>query len=927
MGRKFFYLFTFLLFSLTTAHAAYEDFPFEGGITSDSLRIYNVKLTNFKRLSGKNILQVDTACSKATMEFYVSVPEGKTAILKYVNFFNISSRVSNSSRGRGRGHSGSSSGSSSTTNVSFKVTLDNTQKFNYSATSSIKHNNDEIEIEAGDAHKVTIEVTFAGNNIQTRGGIDSLSIHVHRYSNVTVNQQAECGKPGQNESKCDVCGKLAFFEVKLNRTSHKLVLVPIEKSSCMSKVGKVTRCLYCPHTDIENSGEISNHKFDSSGTCTVCGLHMPKCNADGTVYEINDAGEMRVLAEMVSIGRIPGNIGVDIKNDLEFSSNLPMQPLGTFDHPFQGVLNGNGHRIRGNVSYFQGVDGLGIVGVAKGTFLSHAVIANLIFDKGNTLAGAACVGGIVGYATYCDIINCASFGALEGTNNVGGIVGFADQQVTIINCASFAAIRTEGTWNPLVCDMPLGRIYNSYSATYNENNGILSELTTTTMRHCFSTQSSGPGLVQFNQSMLTSENILQALNEESETVAFERPQGENYPLPVVNSAIIAKANSAIPIEQSAYARRADEVADDVADPTSEKNDETIVLRGYVDEGSSADSGQTIEEVMRDDSIRFANLERAYIVTRSAPENAQLYEPVSGGNLMAFESYYFPADSSYIMMREYDIVSSEKVKAETENFYDFSVDHEIIDQYIIADGNRQFLSRITFEDEDNIVYKENVGGTLRKVWSIETTFDDEGNAIATNGFSHNYTTGEAHLEYSCTYDNKDPHASTPESSYEEYVDSLTNTIHIIYNHLDPTTGEIISRDHYILRASDQFLLETRTEIMINGEPCLVDGTYFVYDEDGNIVQAVSFGPVNENDPNSEIRPYMYFDYNGVWQGSPFPTAIKMPTVEHSSSVQKRMDTNVYDLQGRMVRRAADMKDPFNGLPRGIYIYQGSKYLKK
>jgi hypothetical protein len=82
------------------------------------------------------------------------------------------------------------------------------------------------------------------------------------------------------------------------------------------------------------------------------------------------------------------------------------------------VLNGNGHRIRGIINCFQGVDCLGFVGVAKGTPLSHAVIANLIFDAGNTMKGSACVGGIVGYAAYTDIVNCASFGALEGNNYV-----------------------------------------------------------------------------------------------------------------------------------------------------------------------------------------------------------------------------------------------------------------------------------------------------------------------------------------------------------------------------------------------------------------------------------------------------------------------------------------------------------------------------
>jgi hypothetical protein len=160
-----------------------------------------------------------------------------------------------------------------------------------------------------------------------------------------------------------------------------------------------------------------------------------------------------------------------------------------------------------------------------------------------------------------------------------------------------------------------------------------------------------------------------------------------------------------------------------------------------------------------------------------------------------------------------------------------------------------------------------------------------------------------------------------------VDSVTNTIHVIYKTIDPVTGEVVSQEHYILRSSDMYLLESRTEIMRNGELCLQDGSYYLYDDEGNLVQVVAFGPVDADAPDSEIRPYMYFDYTGKWQGHSFPTAIKVPTVEHQPSLQKRLDFNVYDLRGRMVRRMADVKDPFNGLPRGIYIYQGSKYLKK
>jgi len=41
----------------------------------------------------------------------------------------------------------------------------------------------------------------------------------------------------------------------------------------------------------------------------------------------------------------------------------------------------------------------------------------------------------------------------------------------------------------------------------------------------------------------------------------------------------------------------------------------------------------------------------------------------------------------------------------------------------------------------------------------------------------------------------------------------------------------------------------------------------------------------------------------------------------------MDAIVYDIQGRVARKVTDMKDPFSGLSRGFYIYQGKKFLKR
>jgi hypothetical protein len=103
-------------------------------------------------------------------------------------------------------------------------------------------------------------------------------------------------------------------------------------------------------------------------------------------------------------------------------------------------------------------------------------------------------------------------------------------------------------------------------------------------------------------------------------------------------------------------------------------------------------------------------------------------------------------------------------------------------------------------------------------------------------------------------------------------------------------------------------------------------YFLYDEEGLLEQTVAYGPVDKNLLTSQLRPYLYHEYIGSWPGELFPTAIQIPTTA-KPSMQKRMDMKVYDMHGRIVRSVTNAKDPFSGLPHGLYIYHGAKYLKK
>lgn len=909
MGKKLYYLFTFLLlnlFNLSIVHAAKVDFPIKGGTTSDGIVISNVKMEYFQKNDTQNRIQLVGVKDgkKCTFSFNIDVPDKQEAEISYKLLLEM--------------HGDEKELSKST--ATFKALLDGQSQKNQTKITKIFANEHKFTIPAG-PHKVEFEVKFNFyKKCAVAGSISDLSIHIHQFGQPQLTKQPLCGEDGESKDSCSVCGLVKKITIKSEFDEHDLTTTSSNSGSCLDNTGKVEKCVNCPYTKIKHS-KLQDHQFDADGKCTVCGLHKPKCNADSTVYTINDAGEMRILSELVSMGRIPSNVGVDIKADLVFDK-VTMLPLGTFTNPFMGVLNGNGHRISGVTSCFQGSDGLGIVGVARGTILSHAVVANLIFDGGNNMKGAGSIGGIVGHANYCDIINCASFGTLEGDDHVGGIVGYADQHVSIMNCASVNTIRTEGVWNPMACGMSVGQILNTYAAVTNEPAGRLDSLKTATLRHCFSTHGSGDGLTRITKEMLSSYDMEQSLSEESESIPFMMSEKDSYPIPVVNTSVVTQSNGPVAKTSNAVARRAGS-SDDPG--YSEKDEEIEVFGGYV-AANSGNFGQTIEEVMRENTRLYPDLNSLYIVTRRAPDGAKLYEPVSGGDLVSFESYLAPSDSTYIKMREYDIVAPEQVMAVTETVDDESGLYETINEYKIRDGVYTLVSRILVESIFNIIYQKNIDGVLKTIWTIETTFDDTNRPVVTQGFSHNPTTGEILLDYSYTYDNDDENTATDAGSYVEYVDNETNTIHVIYNYKDETTGAIASRDHYIIRASDQYIQEIRTEKMVNGQPQLTDGLYFIYDGGGAVMQTVCFGPVDAKNPDSEVRPYLYDEYIGNMLGTPYPTAIQVPTTNHPS-MEKRTDPNIYDMQGRVVRRVTDVQDPFSGLPAGIYLYQGAKYIKR
>ena len=918
----YFSLFTFL-FSLLQPYTAlaYGEFPFNGGTTSDSITLSEPELQSFIKLKDKNFYQLEKEATTASIKFRVTVPTGQLGSLEFKRFFKILV-PENSTK-------------ASTTNITFKIYRDGvcvSTKKNSTESTELEMKSVRLGLSSG-PHDISLEVTITHGGYETVGCIENMSLHVHDYSNEILLAEPICGQVGKKMTICTICSKQNSVNIPSPYKAHKLTETSQPKFSCLSNAGTISKCEQCPYMKIEPTNKLEAHQFDANGQCTVCHLFLPKHNTDTTVYYVQNASEMRVLAEMVSLGRISGNIGVEILNDLVFRNDTIMMPLGTTNNPFRGVLNGNGHRISGVTGCYQGTDGLGFVGVAKGTITSHAVISNLIFDHGNNLQGMACIGGIVGYAENCDIKNCASFGTLEGTDYVGGLVGYADQNVTILNCGSVTNIRCRGKWNTMVCGMPHGHIMNSYGDASNRSGGVFDDLTTTTLRHCFCTQGSGSGLKKVSQSMLTSYDMVELLNEESQGTNFTKSMTDLYPIPVVNTETPARSNRAFAknrpmLNRPMQNRRA---ADDDDEP-SEKDLETVEVNGYIDENAAGKFGYTIEEIMRKDSTEYPDYNLLYVTTRTVPEGFELYDMVSGGEMQDFESYVISKDSLYIALREYELVTADRVKAITVSIGDLSGACEQIDEYDIRDGNYTLKSRLTMDnefiqsadDEFKIIYQEVVNGILKPQWSIIVEPNPNDGYKYTNIYSHNNLTGATRLEYSSRH----THATVEEElldleNYEEYYDSLDNTIHVIYNYTDSATSAIISREHYILRAEDYYPIEVRIENMTGGTPTITEGMYFIYDEEGYLLQSVSYMP---DQRSGELRPYIYYDYQGKWTTTPYTTAIQIPTVKQPTA-KERVNPNVYDMQGRIVRRVTDHQDPFSGLPHGLYIYQGKKFIKK
>ena len=176
----------------------------------------------------------------------------------------------------------------------------------------------------------------------------------------------------------------------------------------------------------------------------------PAKDANG-VYQISNGAELAWFAQQVNKG---GNakISAVLTNDIELAG-FEWTPIGmnSWGKKFAGSFDGQGHKISNlSIDYIgtnTQVPYKGLFGYVEGSSSKHAVIQNLTVQGNMVLTSSKNVigahsGGVIGRVDYADITNVHSDVNVTvkrvGGNwdNLGGLVGYANNSTTIKNCSN-----------------------------------------------------------------------------------------------------------------------------------------------------------------------------------------------------------------------------------------------------------------------------------------------------------------------------------------------------------------------------------------------------------------------------------------------------------------------------------------------------------
>ena len=142
-------------------------------------------------------------------------------------------------------------------------------------------------------------------------------------------------------------------------------------------------------------------------------------------YDISTAQEWIDFAIGINDGSIEGNANARMTADIDLGNSQMM--IGTYEHPYQGVFDGQGHTltVNYNMAYYEAA-------VAPFSVVANAIIKKLHVDgsiKQQVCAAGGVVGTIMGNLVVRECwvsayIYVQGYGSLQGT--IGGIASYCD---------------------------------------------------------------------------------------------------------------------------------------------------------------------------------------------------------------------------------------------------------------------------------------------------------------------------------------------------------------------------------------------------------------------------------------------------------------------------------------------------------------------
>lgn len=219
---------------------------------------------------------------------------------------------------------------------------------------------------------------------------------------------------------------------------------------------------------IEFENETLEHTFDTDGICTFCKYEYSPEMTDG-VYQIGTPLDLSGFARLVNSGK--SNLNAILTNDIDFGGTTSVVIGNSVETPFSGTFDGNGKEIK-NINLTVSHDNFGLFGTVSGGTVKNLSVSGKISLPGETeyvkiggVAGAAKdgavfsgiissvdisgnapakhVGGVVGSSRglsgLLTIEKCIYSGNINVPNVsdcIGGILGYANEDVWISNCGS-----------------------------------------------------------------------------------------------------------------------------------------------------------------------------------------------------------------------------------------------------------------------------------------------------------------------------------------------------------------------------------------------------------------------------------------------------------------------------------------------------------